>query len=122
MARKSKAQLEAEEICASIPQPKRDFAVELVLDLMFLQKKMAECRKQANATPPVSEYDNGGGQTGVRVDPWVNAHKSLAGDYRAGLKQLTELLAETGDEKAKSSLAAFRSVSVIKPAKKSASA
>lgn len=113
MARKSKAAMEAEEICAGIPQPKRDFAVELVLDLMFLKKKMAECRKQANASTPVTEYDNGGGQTGVRVDPWVQAHKSLAGDYRAALKQLTELLDGVNDEKAASSLAAFRSISTF---------
>lgn len=109
MARKSKAQLDAEELCSKLPEPKRSFAVELVLDLQFLQKKMAECRKQASGLPPVSDYDNGGGQSGVRVDPWVNAHKSLSADYRAALKQLTEILDATGDEDVKTSLASFRS-------------
>lgn len=113
MARKSKAQLEAEELCSKLPEPKRSFAVELVLDLLFLQKKMAECRKQANSLPPVTEYNNGGGQQGVRVDPWVNAHKSLSADYRATLKQLTELMDATDDEKAANSLAKFRSISIV---------
>ena len=117
MARKSKLMLQAEELCASIPEPKRTFALELVVDLFFLQKKMDECRKQASSSTPVTEYDNGGGQTGVRVDPWVQAHKSLSADYRAALKQLTELLDADNVEEAKSTLAAHRAkFSVIKTA------
>ena len=83
----------SDEFSASLPESKRQRARELYLNLLFLERKLDEARRQALTTPAVVEYDNGGGQTGERVSPWVQAYGALLKSYGQALKQLEDLVA-----------------------------
>lgn len=114
---------QSEQFCASLPESKRERARELYINLLFLERKLDEARRQALTTPAVVEYDNGGGQTGERVSPWVQAYGALLKSYGQALKQLEDLVAANeangkGDS-AKPTLADMRAqfranVSVVK--------
>ena len=113
----------SDEFSASLPESKRQRARELYINLLFLERKLDEARRQALTTPAVVEYDNGGGQTGERVSPWVQAYGALLKSYGQALKQLEDLVAANvsdgqGDD-AKPTLADMRAqfranVSVVK--------
>lgn len=114
---------QSDQFCASLPESKRQRARELYINLLFLERKLDEARRQALTTPAVVEYDNGGGQTGERVSPWVQAYGALLKSYGQALKQLEDLVAANvsdgqGDD-AKPTLADMRAqfranVSVVK--------
>lgn len=78
---------QADEMVASLPESKQPRARELAVNLLFLERKLDEARRQALTSPAVSEYDNGGGQSGERVSPWVQAYGSLLKAYGVALKQ-----------------------------------
>lgn len=86
----------ADEMCSSLPDSKQPRARELAVNLLFLERKLDEARRQALTEPAVSEYDNGGGQSGIRVSPWVQAYGSLLKSYGAALKQFEDQFAEDG--------------------------
>jgi hypothetical protein len=84
---------QADEFSASLPESKRQRGRELYINLLFLERKLDEARRQALTTPAVVEYDNGGGQTGERVSPWVQAYGALLKSYGQALKQLEDMVA-----------------------------
>lgn len=97
MPRKPSIARQAQLLCANMPDgSEKDRAIELATNVLFLEKKLGETRKIANTQPAVVEYDNGGGQSGTRVSPWVNSYTTLLKSYQASIKQLSEML--KGDE------------------------
>ena len=52
--------------------------------------------------PLVIEYDNGGGQCGIRENPHYTAYEKLLTTYNKSLRQLTEII-ESGSPSRKSS-------------------
>ena len=99
----------ADEMCASLPESKQPRARELAVNLLFLERKLDEARRQALTTPAVVDYDNGGGQTGQRVSPWVQAYGSLLKSYSMALKQFEEQFADRAEDAEEASpLAAMR--------------
>jgi hypothetical protein len=100
----------ADDMCSSLPESKRPRARELAINLLFLERKLDEARRQALTQPAVCEYDNGGGQSGTRVSPWVQAYGQLLKSYGAALKQFEEQFASDGDKQEETSpLAMMRS-------------
>lgn len=104
----------ADEMCASLPESKLPRARELAINLLFLERKLDEARRQALTEPAVSEYDNGGGQCGIRVSPWVQAYGALLKSYGAALKQLEDQFDDDGKpQEEESQIAALRNSLVI---------
>lgn len=80
----------ADEMVASLPESRKPRARELAINLLFLERKLDEARRQALTQPSVVEYDNGGGQTGTRVSPWVQSYGALLKSYGTALKQFED--------------------------------
>ena len=77
---------------------------ELAKQLSFMRCELEAARKSLKGQPLAIEYDNGGGQCGVRKNPAYEAYGSLMRVYIATLAEYRE--AAKGD--------ASRSASVVK--------
>ena len=80
----------------------------LASQVLAIAEKLAEAEKQLASEELVIPYDNGGGQSGMRENPFYQAYEKLLASYA---KALTTLLAIIGEEEAENltSLDAFRS-------------
>lgn len=81
----------ARELCAGV-HTLHDEALELAESVLFMANKLAESRKILKNEPLVIEYDNGGGQTGIRENPHYTAYEHLLTSYNKALRQLTEII------------------------------
>lgn len=97
--------------------------VELEAQADFQRKSLEEARKRLVNEPLVIEYDNGGGQSGIRENPEWTAYEKLLKSYQATLRAIELQTGGKGKEKQTgigSPLKNFRSqygnVSVIKSA------
>lgn len=81
----------AKELCAGV-HALHDEALELAESVLFMANKLAESRKILKDEPLVIEYDNGGGQTGIRENPHYTAYEHLLTSYNKALRQLTEIV------------------------------
>lgn len=91
----------AEEICEGV-HLLHDEALELAESVVFMAEKLKEARKTLKTEPLVTEYDNGGGQRGIRENPNFTAYEKLLASYVKALRQLTEIV-EKGAPTRKSS-------------------
>lgn len=71
---------------------------ELEAQAAFQRKTLEESRKRLANEPLVIEYDNGGGQTGIRENPEWLAYEKLLKSYQATLRAIA---AQTVKPKAK---------------------
>ena len=69
-----------------------DEALELAESVLFMADKLKESRAKMKNEPLVIDYDNGGGQTGIRENPHFVAFEHLMAAYTKSLKQLTEIM------------------------------
>lgn len=69
-----------------------DEALELAESVLFMADKLKESRAKMKNEPLVIDYDNGGGQTGIRENPHFVAFEHLMAAYTKSLKQLTEII------------------------------
>lgn len=67
-------------------------ALELAESVLFMAEKLKEARATMKNEPLVIDYDNGGGQTGIRENPHFVAFEHLMASYTKSLKQLTEIV------------------------------
>ena len=82
----------AERICADVGGPVRERAVELAENVLWMEGKLAKAREVIGRTSVVVQYDNGGGQRGIRKNPAFDGYNSLMSGYAKALKQLCEML------------------------------
>lgn len=81
----------AKEICSGV-HTLHDEALELAESVVFMAEKLEETRKLLRKEPLVIEYDNGGGQKGIRENPHYTAYEHLLTSYNKALRQLTEIV------------------------------
>ena len=81
----------AEELCSGV-HVLHDEALELAETVLFMAKKLEESRRNMEGEPLVIEYDNGGGQCGIRENPNYVAFERLAASYNKALRLLTEIV------------------------------
>lgn len=81
----------SEDLCAGV-HVLHDEAVELADSVFFMAKKLEESRAVLESEPLVIEYDNGGGQKGIRENPHYTAYEHLLTSYTKALRQLTEII------------------------------
>lgn len=86
----------AKELCSGV-RTLHDEAVELAESVLFMAKKLTESRIALKKEPLVIEYDNGGGQCGIRENPHYVAYEHLLSSYTKALRQLTEIV-ENGSQ------------------------
>lgn len=91
-----KTEHKAEELCAGV-HTLHDEAVELAESVLFMAKKLTESRIALKKEPLVIEYDNGGGQCGIRENPHYVAYEHLLASYTKALRQLTVII-ENGSQ------------------------
>lgn len=91
----------AEELCSGV-YTLHDEALELAESVIFMACKLSEARDSMKNEPLVIEYDNGGGQCGIRENPHYTAYEKLLTTYNKSLRQLTEII-ESGSPSRKSS-------------------
>jgi len=118
MARKVKPETRAKRMAETAPASKYDQAYQLALNIVFMEERLDETRAFIADEPVAVEYDNGGGQTGIRENPKYKGYENLLKSYQAVLKQFDELLGGQADEKAKSALAAHRAQFAVVRAQK----
>ena len=102
MADQAALLVRAATLCADVPPKLRSRAVELAANVLWMERKLADSRDSIADAPLAVDYDNGGGQTGVRKNPEVDAYNTLMSTYTRALKQLCEMLgaqeSEDGDD------------------------
>ena len=79
-----------------------DEALELAESVVFMADKLKESRKAMAKEPLVIDYDNGGGQKGIRENPHFIAFEKLMATYTKSLDQLTKII-ENGSQARKPS-------------------
>lgn len=72
---------------------------ELEIQADFLRGILKEYREKLADQPLVIEYDNGGGQTGIRENPEWIAYEKLLKSYHATLRAITSQQAGKASEK-----------------------
>lgn len=102
--------IKAEEICAGV-HTLHDEARELAESVVFMAKKLQESREIMEGEPLVIEYDNGGGQCGIRENPHYTAYEHLLTSYNKALRQLTEIVEKGAPSRKASSI--MKELSVI---------
>lgn len=107
---KAETKSKAEELVAGV-HTLHDEALELAESVLFMAEKLKESRKLMEKEPLVIDYDNGGGQKGIRENPHYVAFEHLMTTYTKSLKQLTEIIeAGTPVRKASSIMAELTTI------------
>lgn len=85
----------------SMPDERREVLFPLMQNLAWQKVKLEDARKDLMAESLFVDYDNGGGQTGIREHPGFSAYNKLMATYTRGLKQLLDAMrpeSTTADE------------------------
>ena len=88
--------------------PERREALEpIVREVAWMRMKLEESRAKIKSAAIVVKYNNGGGQSGYRENPWFKAYEALWKSYLSGMdKILAALPAETAQAEKESEEAA----------------
>lgn len=76
----------------AIPDEKRSAVLPLMSNIAFLKVKLDEARRELMYESIFTEYDNGGGQSGLREHPGFSAYNKLFTTFSRGIKQLTDMM------------------------------
>ena len=76
----------------AIPDAVRDVAMPLIHNIAWQKVKLDEARHDLMNESLFCDYDNGGGQTGIREHPGFVAYNKLFATFSRGIKQLTDLM------------------------------
>ena len=76
----------------AIPEERRKAVMPLLANLAFLKVKLDDARNDLLYESIFTEYDNGGGQTGLREHPGFAASNKLFTTFSRGVKQLTDMM------------------------------
>lgn len=76
----------------AIPEERRKAVTPLLANLAFLKVKLDDARNDLLYESIFTEYDNGGGQTGLREHPGFAAYNKLFTTFSRGVKQLTDMM------------------------------
>lgn len=78
----------------NVPDEKREAAALLTKRAAFLLAGEDELERIMQDDGYIDTYDNGGGQTGIRVHPAVQVYTQYHKDLTASLRQLREFMPE----------------------------
>ena len=75
-----------------IPDDRRNAIMPLMSNIAFLKVKLDQARNELMGESIFTEYDNGGGQSGVREHPGISAYNKLFTTFSRGIKQITDMM------------------------------
>lgn len=75
-----------------IPDDRRNAIMPLMSNIAFLKVKLDQARNELMGESIFTEYDNGGGQSGVREHPGFSAYNKLFTTLSRGIKQITDMM------------------------------
>lgn len=70
---------------------KTEHLEELEMQLDYMQGVLESARLQFVNEPLVIEYDNGGGQSGIRKNPFYEAYSQMVKTYASALRAYKEI-------------------------------
>lgn len=77
---------------ANVPQQHRNVLAPVIDNMAWQRIKLDETREEMQNASVVCDYNNGGGQTGVRENPIFKAYINLWRAYMVGLEKYTSYL------------------------------
>lgn len=86
---------------AGIKEPKSDILLPVVENVSWMRVKLDDIRDEIKNSEIVIEYNNGGGQKGVRENPAYTAYGKLWKAYMSGMEKILAALPEDLQEEAK---------------------
>lgn len=85
---------------ANVPKQNRAVLAPVIDNMAWQRIKLDETRIEMQNASVVCDYDNGGGQTGVRENPIFKAYINLWRAYMVGLEKYTSYLPKELQEEA----------------------
>ena len=79
---------------AKISEHKMKVIEPVVINCAFMKVKLDEAREQIKDETITVEYDNGGGQKGIRENPIFKAYESLWKSYMLGMDKILAIIPE----------------------------
>ena len=76
----------------AIPDEKRKAIMPLLPNLAFMKVKLDDARVDLLYEDIFTEYDNGGGQSGLREHPGFSAYNKLFTTFSRSVKQLADMM------------------------------
>lgn len=76
----------------AIPEEKRAAVLAMLPNIAFMKVKLDEARKELLYESIFTDYDNGGGQTGLREHPGFTAYNKMFTTFARSIKQLTDMM------------------------------
>lgn len=76
----------------AIPDERRRAIMPLLSNIAFIKVKLDDARSDLLYEDIFTEYDNGGGQSGLREHPGFSAYNKLFTTFSRGIKQLTDMI------------------------------
>lgn len=83
---------DVDAMVARVPEDMRPQVAGLARDVLFMRDALASARADLRGQPLMIEYDNGGGQEGVRRNPGYDAYEALVRSYQSALTCLRDIL------------------------------
>lgn len=86
--------MKSAEVVKNVDPRIQDQVKVLTEQLQFMAAKLKQTQKIIKSEPLVIEYDNGGGQSGIRENPSYLAYEKLLASFNKTLTTLIEIIGE----------------------------
>ena len=80
------------DILAALPDDQRFIASEMADNYIFLSVRVTELREALDKQPTIITYDNGGGQKGLRENPYLATYNKLVTRHADLCMKLVKLI------------------------------
>lgn len=94
LVKKEQRKISREIKKAKISDHKMKVIEPVVINSAFMKVKLDEAREQIKDETITVEYDNGGGQKGVRENPVFKAYEALWKSYMLGIDKILSIIPE----------------------------
>lgn len=94
LVRKEQRKISREIKKAKISEHKMKVIEPVVINAAFMKVKLDEAREQIKSETITVEYDNGGGQKGIRENPVFKAYEALWKSYMLGMDKILGVIPE----------------------------
>ena len=101
IANKEKSRLKRLLKKAKTPENKMQILLPVIENTSWMKAKLEEARQDVEDEKLTCEYDNGGGQVGVRENPKIKAYEALWKAYMTGMKMVIDAMPDGAPAKAK---------------------
>lgn len=94
LVKKEQRKISREIKKAQISEHKMKIIEPVVMNSAFMKVKLDEAREQIKGETITVEYDNGGGQKGIRENPVFKAYEALWKSYMVGMDKILSIIPE----------------------------